>query len=419
MLKGQSYYYRQLLAAFLVAGLVVVTLVFTISFCFGEAADIPHPPDVNIQIIPVNSSLERGESTPLNIIISNKSGIALRNVKLLVIPGDLVEKYVPEIADILPFGTAHTVLTLTPGNTAAFAANNLVVEVQYTWTDGSKEFRTSTTGSISITVKRKFAEELGGLLPGGAAVLYFLIPILPAVAAYQFIDEKRRGVPITFTSFNATSLVPGVAGSALANVITYQIIGNADILNIVTFFEVFGVSMLVGACIPSIRWGWSIFRWWKWGFHTQDSKESLLEKALTGKCADESGFYYGVLLTAGVRDLSKPVDPNSHADSWEGLLLNPGIDTYPGKNTHILGPLLNVRILDEADRPYITSAVIDVSGAVFDRKKIIRAVNDKKLEVEVPFAVTHNNEPVLGLVYIVDGVYTQEVREKGRIVSLI
>lgn len=330
-------------------------------------------PEVSVQAMLFRDDLERGQTTQLYVIVTNKSKTALRDVSFSIVPEGFTVNTMPApIPDIPPFGSAQTSVDLNPAEEAGFGKHTLIVTVHYSWGDDA-EFVSSQSVTVGITVKRKFEDELAGLFGGGAALLYFLLPIYPAIVAYKFIEMLRKGEAIKMPSVNLANVFPGAVASIVANLAIRPFIGTGDILDdLWSFFGVVGGSLVVGAVIPGIRWLWDERQQEIWGYKESDSYVEMLRKTLTRPRLPEPANSW-VTVKIGT-------------ETWEGFLLE------KRKNACVLGAILKATIkasIGNEEAEAIQKQVWDEKGKVRDAKKLIRLVKGGSIEIDKRDKITH------------------------------
>jgi hypothetical protein len=348
------------LFVFFIIGISITFLSFSI--CAGADTEIKAP-IVDIQVILVKETIERGDTTQLEIIISNTSNTTLYNVSLSTTPRDFFQEYSPAIPDIAPFGSAYKTVIVKPGNTTSFMLYKLIAEIQYSWKSRNGEFVSAKVGSISIKIKRKYEDEMGGLLTGGAAALYFILPIYPAVAAFKLLEQKRKGEKLTAPVLGINNVIPGIIGAVLANLVVgvWLTKMQADILNIGTFVEVVVFSLVAGAIIPLTLWSIDEIRWKKWGFFEHDKEADILRKAILGPFASKTNEYEWVTLT------------KNNGESWTGLLLS------KRKNTYVLSATFFVDT-SRFDIDKVKTDIID-KGKVINATKLVEGIITNEFEI--------------------------------------
>jgi len=334
------------------------------SICLGADAEIKAPA-LDIQTILVKETIERGETTQVDIIITNTSNITLYNVSLSMTPRDFFQDYTQGLQDIPPFGNIHTSVVVKPGPTVSFMSYKLIAEIRYSWKSGGTEFISAKTTNTSIKVNRKYQDELGSLLTGGAAALYFILPIYPAVAIFKILEQRRKDETVTLPALNIKDVIPGIIGAVLANMVVGVALNKfqADILNLVTFLEVIGVSLIVGAIVPAAHWAYDEIQWKKWGFTEGDTGAEIVRKAFAGPFASKTNEHPWVILK-----------PNDY-ESWEGLLL------AKRNNTYVLTSTLQVSA-PALDPAKVSEDIID-GQKIIDTAKLLAEITNNNLEFKL------------------------------------
>lgn len=384
-----------------ISGILAAILVLAAGAFAQEMNEVPGPPAVDVETILSRESLERGESTTLYIIVSNRSNVPLRNVRLSVMAEAFDIDEPSGFPDRLPaFGSVSQPLTISPRKNADFTQHALLVLVEYLWIDGEAEFMSVQTSSVTISVKRQFEDELGGLLGGGAAVLYFLLPLYPAVAAYQLMEQRRRGEALKLPVFGPQYVIPAGIASVAANLGVRFLFGldyTEDLLDVGNFFAVVLFSVALGALIPATL---AIRDWWyelRWSYNGQESEGEILRKALTGPRARQD-FSWMRLTSEGA--------------SWAGILLE------EGDNRFVLGVRLQASASPEAVAS-IEREVLAQDGTVHDARRLVRMVKEGQLNATPLERILHGNEPIRALVVVRKEAFQREHSQDKTLVQLV
>lgn len=247
-------------------------------------------PDVSLEIIPDRDGIELGQKLAVTVIVNNNSATHLNNVVVSShSTAFLQDPAATPTADVAAFGSRQWTVSLAPsrsGEPPAFGPHKVAVIVTYEWMNPTGAPTTSAqTGTISLSLLRRFEEE-GKSLPGGtAAFLYLILPLVPAFFAYDAVDRLRRGEALAMPSFGAEQIAPAFLLAFLLSVGFVTIRGftvemaYADRLYFVGFLA---ASAGLGALVPGLRWGYAIIVRQRWGFRNTDTPAAYLRKVLLG-----------------------------------------------------------------------------------------------------------------------------------------
>ena len=354
------------------------------------------PPAVEVKAFTSRGSLDRSESAQLFVIVSNKSNVTLRDLQLSITAESFVVSKPSTFPVVSGFGSVSERLTVKPAHNAKFAQHTLVVNAQYGWSDGQQEFVSVQTSTVAIKVKRRFEDELGGLLSGGAAALYFLLPLVVAVATFKVLEQLRRGQKLEFPAFGPQHLVPGAIAAVAVNLLLQPLFllfhqeYTADLLDPASFVLVAGASIVVGALVPGIQWGWDRWRGWRWSYNGRESVGELLRKALEGPRRVPHNW----------------VTLESDGLSWEGLLLEENKDRF------VLGAQLDASAVDQEVKS-IEREVLREDGTVLDPIRLVRLVKAGQITVEFRRRILRGLESQLPPVMIVESQEFQKKEQKS------
>lgn len=361
----------------------------------------PELPEVSIQAILLRDSLEIEQSTQLNIIVTNKSNMVLRNVLFSIIPESFTGNITQEPnRDIPPFGSVQASVVIRPDESTGFGKQTLVVTVRYSWGDET-EFISNQAVTVDVTIKRKFEDELGGLLSGGAALLYFVLPIYPAIAAYKIVEILRKGEDFKIPSVDLANVVPGAIASIAANLAIQPFIGEGDLLDFHNFFSVIGGSLAVGALFPAVHLLWDKWQEHRWGYTGTESDVEMLRKTLTRPHLPKPDNSW-VKVTIGT-------------DSWEGFFLE------KRKNACVIGAILMASVENQNDETFkkVQTTVLDEEGKVHDAKQLIKLVKQGTIRIQQLEQIKHKEERIAGSPKIITGTGELIVQRVVPFVKLI
>jgi len=286
-----------LLASSLASAVVTAVLVVPARAATDGALQ---PPTVVLEVVPARDAVEHGERLSVVVVVTNKSAIPLRDVRITVPSVPLALNPAPPpaptfvgppesvvlLGDVPAFGSAHEAILLTATDPASFGSHKLPVVARYAWSASRTPLHSSAqTATLTVQVKRRFEEE-GRALPGGAAAfLYLLLPVVPAFMVYDLVDRWRRGEELSFPRFDAEQLVPAFLMSLLLSIVFAAILNfNVELAyrDPRLFLLVIAVSAALGAALPTARWAYAKCVDRRWAFADGDSAEAYLRKALLG-----------------------------------------------------------------------------------------------------------------------------------------
>ena len=185
--------------------------------------------------------------------------------------------------DLGPFQTFVNSLAVTANENAPFSQNKLILTLKYSWQSGEQKFESAQPVTLSIEVRRRFDEEAKGLPVGTAAILYLLLPILPALLTYQLVNARRKHEGWRVPTFGAEHIVPAFFLATLFSLFVIWRTKNHREINYSDYgvlLEVIIGSALVGAAIPTFRWVIDAIRRWIYDFKETDTGKKYLLRAL-------------------------------------------------------------------------------------------------------------------------------------------
>lgn len=334
----------------------------------------PVAPTVDFQAVVERDSVQRGEHVTVFCLISNKSNIELKNLKVTLLnPGALIPRDAadpraplamsPPLVNLSAFGAQRSQSTLTVGSGAEFAQHRLIFALDYTWEAVGKQVSSSQTTTLTLPVVRQFEEEAKGLPGGTAPILYMLMPIIPAILAYEFFNSLRTGEGVKMPQFKTEYIVPSFLLAVLLGFVAlFAARRNAsvDYSSPSSFVLVIVMSAALGAAIVGIQWVCDRVRWWRKGFKATDSAETYLSKALLQFKDGKAPWVTGTV----------------EGQKWEGALL-----TQPDK-THALGARMQVSVKPNSVPSWEElTKVIETEGKVLDRASLRRWLRKKALTI--------------------------------------
>jgi hypothetical protein len=332
-------------------------------------------PNVTLEVVADRDAVERDETLAIVVILTNKADAGLTGVKISV-PSAAFEppslpsgaSAPPEPSSVSAFGTMHHTIALKPRPLAAFGPHKVPVVVEYAWSPPTGAKRTSAqTATLTLQVKRRFEEEGKGL-PGGTAVfLYLLLPVVPAFLAYDVVEHLRKGDGFTMPKFGTEHIVPAflvslVLSVALATAVNFNV--ELAYTNPRLFLSVLGLSAVLGAAVPAVRWIYWVYERWRWAFKNGDSSSEYLRKALLGPRTPAQFVW---------------VEGDAGGETWKGVRL------HQPDGTVVLGARVQVTTADSAKNGAEWQRL---TGQVFHGAQPDAALKDRQLLVKMAKAGT-------------------------------
>jgi hypothetical protein len=340
----------------------------------------PSPPVVDFQALTDRENAERGERINIRMFVSNKSPVGLSGLELKVVDADFEIVEPPAFTTPLaPFGDQTASAVIKASDNAAYSAHKVLLTIKYNWTVGGVQFVSEQPATASILVKRRFEEETKGFPGGTAAFFYLLLPIIPFILSYQFVEGLRKGEGPKFPTFSADYIVPaffaGVVLSLLMLVAFRQGDG-LDYSNPVTFMLVLFGSLGLGALIPAGKWIHNLRQNRLWAFSNSETLESYLRKALLApKTPREFEWATG------------QVDK----EQWEGILLRqPNGAPVLGAKLRVIFP----RASGEEAWAQFLKEVVSEEGLLIDRHRLVEMVEARAVRLEIERAITQSKNPI-------------------------
>jgi hypothetical protein len=347
-------------------------------------AATPIAPTIEFQALPGEDNVGRGETITFSLFVSNKSNVTLNKFKLNVSDPAFETVKQPIFPPTLPpFGNVRAETVLKVGDKASFAPHKMLLTLEYAWDlGGGQEAVSAQSVPAAVQVTRRFEEEAKGFPGGTAAFLYLLLPIIPAMLSYQFVESLRKG-QVTMPTFKTEYVVPAFFAAVVLSFIMLLAFNRDNGLNYSdprVFIAVLLTSLVVGALVPGFRLALGAWRMWRWGFDNTDTPKSYLRKAL---------------LAPGTPREFRRVTGNANGEEWEGMLLK-----QPNGAT-VLGAQLGVSPMGEPgevnyqDRlTKLTTVVFDAGGALIDRRQLIKMVESNDLNLELRARVMRGDAPI-------------------------
>jgi hypothetical protein len=287
------------------------------------------PPVIEFQAVPAAEVVERGQQTPVYLLISNKSEKSVRVSQVVLLSNSFTANPLVINTDLQGFRSLEKELVITAENHSAFNASKSILSLEYSWNLDTTPVPSIQTATLSMEVRRRFDEEAKGLPGGSGAFLYLLLPILPALLTYQLINRRRLNEGWNMPTLGADQLVPAfflaVVFSVIALVIARRY-GEINYSRPSVFVLVLFLSAVAGGLIPASRWMIESIRWRVSGFNETDDGPTYLKKALRQRQAGRKFIW----TTGNVGDVE-----------WKGIRLK-----QPNGNV-VLGATLQVAATDK------------------------------------------------------------------------
>ena len=305
-------------------------------------------PAVTVQAVSrMAGGVEAGDTStamiPMTLVVVNESERALVKPALLLAPNTdfaITAVKPPLPAAIAPFATFSGAFTLRPRQPIAHGRHDVVLVVQYGWSDGKTNFTSAKPATASLVVKRPFEDEAKGLPGGTAALFYLLLPVIPAFFAYQIVDRWRRGERFQIPVFGTEYLLPGFVIGLLVNYFAGARVSRWGVLI---------AAAVAGAAWPALRWAWESYQWKRWAFREGDDEKTYLRKAL---------------LSPWVRRRNLWVTVKSGAEKWGGMRLE------QPNGRRILGARLLISPNQQADFDRVKDMVAAAVGNASHEKRL-------------------------------------------------
>jgi hypothetical protein len=246
---------------------------------------LPSPPVIEFQAVPATDLVERGEQTLVFLLISNKSEKSVRVSTVVLASTSFIADPLVINSDLPAFRSLQKQLVIKAKDDAAFKASKSVLSLEYSWDFGGTPTPSIQRADLSMEVRRRFDEEAKGLPGGTAAFLYLLLPILPALLAYQLINRRRLNEGWNMPTLGADQIVPAFFMAVIFSFVLLLIAKKNYEINYSeprVFVIVLVLSAAAGVLIPGIRWLIDSIRWRLSGFNDEDTRDGkkYLSKAL-------------------------------------------------------------------------------------------------------------------------------------------
>jgi hypothetical protein len=326
----------------------------------GSAADAA-PPKVEFQAVAERDAVKRGSALKVLLLIANQSDTPLTQPSL-VLRGFGFDGTMPPLKDVAGYGSETANVTLTAGEQVEFGQRRVVFLLEYSWTRNGKSGAAIQPATVTVQLNRQFEEEAKGLPGGTAALLYLLLPTMPAFLAYEFVDALRKGEGLKMPQFRTEYIVPAFLAAVLLSFLS--LVGaRADesfaYANPTRFAIILLVSCAAGALIPGWRWMVERRNWRQQAFRADDGFADYLAKVLLQSANGEVRWVTG---TVGGQSLA-------------GVLLQ------QPNGEPVLGARLQVSpVQGKSDWGELVK-VVDAKGVVHDGAKLVQWVRANAVSV--------------------------------------
>jgi hypothetical protein len=265
---------------------LAAVLVFLCAVSIGAAQSGPRP---TMQLTPATPTIGARTTIPVYLSFTNPLAVSLSSPRLAIRSGGFdLESVHGLYGEIPPETTIVAELTLRP-RSGAFGAHAVVVTLAYDSTVNGRAASASTAGVTSIAIRQPLEDEAKGLPGGTVALLYLLLPVIPAFLAYQLVEQQRSGSPLQVPVFRAEH-IPFAFVIAVVVGITRLVGGGRGVealadprgLTTIVLF-----SALAGAALPLVRWIVQIIRIRRWRLTAKDNLRTYVRKALHASSSHE------------------------------------------------------------------------------------------------------------------------------------
>jgi len=272
----------------------------------------PSPPTVDFQATSEVDIVEKQKSVDVHLNFTNKSDQRLTISEITLSSQSFsitsAQSGTPQVVE--PFQTFSDSLALTAKESAPFSQNKLILTAKYSWLSGQQKFESAQTAILTIEVRRHFEEEAKGLPGGTAAILYLLLPILPALFSYQLVDRRRKNEGWHVPTFSADHILPAFFFAVLFSLIVIWLTKahqEIDYSDYKILLLVIILSAIAGALIPSVRWGIESIMRRIYDFKDNESGDIYLLRALRGRHS-KGGFVWA--------------KGKVNTEEWQGILFH-------------------------------------------------------------------------------------------------
>jgi len=368
-----------------IAQTLMVCCAFAVLHADASAAKDKQPdpaqPTLDFQVMSGKDTFNRGDKLTVLVFVLNKSKTELKGVKVRLINSGLISpanpneplSLSPALGSVPPFGSGTATALLTVDENAEFVQHKLLFALDYQWQSANKKFSSSQSATLNVLVKRHFEDEAKGLPGGTAALLYLILPVIPAILAYEFLDSGRKKQGWKIPQFKPEYILPSFL---LAVILAFFLLAAVKLdisvaySNPGIFVAVMVASALLGLCIPAVRWGVQQRRWKKQAFKSDDALDQYLIKVLS-KYKNESNLPWATGTVNG--------------KDWKGLELE------QPDGTKVLGASLQVSPTGSNTFEELKE-VVGTDGTIKNREKLIQWVRDKSVTLDYKDKINRGGE---------------------------
>lgn len=244
---------------------------------------LPSPPIIEFQAVPATELVERGQQTPVFLLISNRSDKSVTVSTVVLSSSSFTADPLVINTDLPAFRSLQKELVIRARDNSAFGASKSVLSLEYSWDLAGASASSIQRASLSMGVRRRFDEEAKGLPGGTAAFLYLLLPILPGLLSYQLINRRRLNEGWNMPTLGSDQIVPAFFMAVVFSFLVLLIARSDYEINYsepAVFTVILILSAAAGAAIPAVRWLIDAIRWRVSGFSETDDGKTYLLKAL-------------------------------------------------------------------------------------------------------------------------------------------
>lgn len=332
----------------------------------GAEAEAVSAPKVEIQVIAAQDDVERGQEVELLLLVRNRSAVLLENPRLALASAAFQLSQPPDLpAAIGPFAGFQRAAKAKALDGASFAKHRLPFTFEYSWELSGSDVHAVEAATLEIAVTRRFEEE-AKIFPGGtAALLYLLLPILPALLSFQVVNGLRQGKGLQAPELKTAHLVPAALLAIVLNILILTVARSSqgiDYANPLIFVGVLLASAFLGALFPALLWARAVWRGRKWNLSSADTPAAYLEKVLLGPGASTRFNWVKVQVGAQV---------------WEGLRLRqPSGAEFLGVQLQVIPTPGGGMTFDR-----LTQELLSPDGTIQDSEKLVEMVKEGSLSL--------------------------------------
>jgi len=366
---------------------VVGTLIACVTSTSVRAETTPTPsptsPQValDIGITPSRQTVGRQEQLDVFMIVTNKSAVDVRNLTVALFNSDFATLRLPSFPTLLPgFNSVNATASIEANPSAQFKQQQVLFALTYNWISQGQWVTAIQGSAVSIQVVRPFDEEAKGLLGGGAALLYLLLPVIPLVLGYQLMDRSLSG-KFQFPTFGADYVVPAFLVAVLINLILLLAFKqlSVDYAEPSTMVAIILGSFLAGLGFAAARRYEDVRLVISWRYDDHDESLTYLKKALLRPDAPSA--------------YETATGTDSEGATWSGVLLaQPAAGPALGATFQVSTPPPG-----NANAPRASHAEVDqvfTDGSIrpgrAPRRELVKLLEEHKLVPNRAVGITHD-----------------------------